>query len=231
MGKHVNEAVRRSFPDITGTISSSRLRKSVVLGHRSNPGAAVSSEDLAAQMTHAVNTPNKHYYLDDAMKRKINAGIYLDELTKRQYSDEHDAETNDESDDGQQPCTSSKMQKPHSSSEKNVENVSKKKSPKKQSPIKKKKIYNPKRLCKPVHKVVRGKAYQPKNIFSKEETSMIISATKELPDKAGMEEVVKAIRRDKTCKANCLSPASGKFTKLQLKDKFKTIRRRNRKKR
>ena len=82
-------------------------------------------------MTHAVNTADKHYYLDDAMKCKINAGIYLDELTKRQDSDEHDAETNDESDDGQQPCTSSKMQKPHSSSEKNVENVSKKKRPKK----------------------------------------------------------------------------------------------------
>ncbi len=69
MSNRINEAVRRSFPDIMGTISSSHLRKSVVSSHRSNPGAAVSSEDLAAQMTHAVNTANKHYYLDDVMKR------------------------------------------------------------------------------------------------------------------------------------------------------------------
>ena len=68
-------------------------------------------------------------------------------------------------------------------------------------------------------------ARRPRFIFTVEESAMIETATNHLPLNAVTGQIVEALEDDAGCRHHGLVPDAGRFSRLQLRDKFRTIRR------
>ena len=88
VSRRIDQMGKALCPDLKGNLSGARIRKSAVSHHRSQ-AVGPKEKDIAKTMTHAVDTANKHYLLEDAVKNNAGIAYYLNNMMQEEESATH----------------------------------------------------------------------------------------------------------------------------------------------
>ena len=195
VSRRIDQMGKAFCPDLKGNLSGARIRKSAVSHHRLAAGGP-KDKDIAKTMTHAVDTANKHYLLEDAVKNNAGIAYFLNNMM--QESATHP------------PAPSSSTSHPKQRIGKVAAWLANTEDDPQQS---------------------QGTSGSMRKIWTDSDEQVLVHATRLLPRKENLprQQIIDAVAADDVARA-MMTENGGQFTQQQIRDKYKSICRKYKKK-
>ena len=201
VSRRIDQMGKMFCPSMKGNLSGARIRKSAVSHHRLSGVDAPKDTAFAKTMSHAVGTANRHYNLEDSVKNNANIAQYLNIMM-----------TEDATNQPEQPSTS-KTQPP---------------TPPPQ-PIGKVAAWLAETEEPP--QSLPGTSGSIRKFWSHKEEQILLHATRMLPrrENTPRKSIVDAVEADNQAR-KIMIDNGGQFSDQQIRDKFKSMIRKSKKK-
>ena len=196
VSRRIDQMAKAFCPDLKGNLSGARIRKSAVSHHRLAAGAP-KEKDIAKTMTHAVDTANKHYLLEDAVKNNAGIAYFLNNMMQES--------------DTAPPAPSASTSHPKQRIGKVAAWLADTQDDPQQS--------------------IPGTSGSGRKIWTDSEEELLVHATLLLPRKENLprQQIIDTVAADDVARKMMIENG-GQFTHQQIRDKYKSICRKYKKK-